>query len=172
MVWLGLIDLRDLFDRFAGHVVSCKSAEFVLNTEASFESWFRVELVPVLQSLGYSIDDIDTNYRYPDSWDKADLCVRAEGEIVFELKSFVKGQDANKKREYPKQIKKLERLVESEQCDQVIALTTFIGYSQQQMKNYLRRFFLNDKWTIIEPRKISKEGRLHLTLGTIGAGKD
>lgn len=162
-----MIDIQLLFDNFARHVCSCKSAEFVLNKEASFESWFRVELVPVLQELGYPIECIDTNYKYPGSGDKADLCVRDNSDIVFELKSFVKSQDANKKQEYPKQIKRLEGILGSGHCKQVIAFTTFVGYSETQLRNYMRLFFTNAKWITLGPSKISNNGKLYLAICTI-----
>ncbi len=162
-----MIRLDSLSDRFSKHILTCKSAKFVLNRDAAFESWFRVELVPVLEELGYSADQIETNYRYPETGGKADLCVRIDGCIVFELKSFVSGQDANKKQEYPKQIKRLEKIIESKSCNQVIAFTTFIGYSQQQMQNYLRSFFDSTKWETFGPLKISEEDRLYVSISTI-----
>jgi hypothetical protein len=162
-----IINLEVLFDKFTTHILSCKSADFVLDRHASFESWFRVELAEVLRQFGYSGDQIQTNYKYPDSDDKADLCVRADGDIVFELKPFVKGQDSNKYEKYPEQIKKLERTVESRHCQQVIAITTFIGYTSEQMQEYMQHFFGNGKWQILEPRRVSEEHELRLALCTV-----
>jgi len=161
------IDLQQLFDSLTKHVLSCKSAHFVLNRHASFESWFRVELVPVLQGLGYSEDQIQTDYTFPGSRNKADLYVRADGDLVFELKPFVKGQDSRKKERYPRQIKNLENIVESGQCQQVIALTTFVGYTKENMQEYMKHLFGNSRWRIIGPSKVSGEYALHLAVCTM-----
>jgi len=163
-----MIDVKDLFEKLSAHVETCKSASFVCNTHAAFESWFRVELIPVLQGLGYSPDQIITNYTYPNFNGKADLCVENQcGNIVFELKSFVSGQDANKKANYPKQIKKLENLIFESNVFQVLTLTTFIGYSKIRMCNYLNKFFINDKWEILEPRKLIKQYQLYTVISSI-----
>jgi hypothetical protein len=150
-----MINIKDLFEKFSNHVDTCKSAPFVCTTHAAFESWFRVELIPVLWEHRYQYDSIETNYTYPNSRDKADLCVKDnQGNIVIELKSFVTGQDSNKKEKYPIQIKKLEKLIFDPIVIQVITFTTFIGYSEYRMKNYLQQFFANHSWEILEPSKL------------------
>lgn len=141
-----MLDSTEFLNRFVSHFNTCKSSKFILKTLASFESWFRAE-IPVVLENWYSISDIDTNFKYPDNNTKADLVIKTKDEIiVFELKSFVIHQDANKKESYPRQIKSLESIVNSNFCKQGIAFTTFTGYSQQQMDSMLNKFFTNSKW--------------------------
>jgi hypothetical protein len=150
-----MINIKELFEKFSNHVDSCKSAPFVCTTHAAFESWFRVELIPVLLELQYSYNSIETNYTYPNSRDKADLCVKDnQGNIVIELKSFVIGQDSNKKDNYPIQLKKLEKLTFDPTVIQVITFTTFIGYTESRMENYMQRFFTNPPWEVLGPSKL------------------
>jgi hypothetical protein len=107
-----MLNVEDLLHRFSAHVTNCKSAPFVCSTRASFESWFRVELFPVLCELGCATESIHADFTYSNSGNKADLCVKSEAkQIVFELKCFVAGADAHKKSSYPGQIKRLEQLV-------------------------------------------------------------
>lgn len=163
-----MIDIKELFNKFSHHVDSCKSALFLFTRHAAFESWFRVELVPVFWELQYPSELIETNYGYPNSKDKADLCVRAEqGNIVIEIKSFVSGQDSNKKQNYPKQIKKLENLITNPSVVQVMTITTFIGYSETRMENYMNRFFTNDAWKIVGPDKLIENYPLYVAITSI-----
>ena len=163
-----MINIEKLFDKFSKHAASCKSAPFVLNANAAFESWFRVELIPPLNELGYEFRNIETNYTYPNSRDKADLCLKsAQGNIVFELKSFVSGQDSNKKEKYPGQIEKLEKLISSSNIVQVISLTTFIGYSETQMMRYINNFFKSKSWTILGPMKLVEQHNLYVTITSL-----
>jgi len=163
-----MIDIEELLIKLSSHVATCKSSSFVCTAQAAFESWFRVELVPVLWEFKYSLSSIETNYTYPSSKDKADLCVRDRlGDIVFELKSFVYGQDSNKKEKYPSQIKKLEKLIADQNVLQVVALTTFIGYSETQMTNYMRHFFASVQWNIIGPTRLIKQYPLNVSVASI-----
>ena len=163
-----MIDAEELLKKLSSHVASCKSSSFVCTTHAAFESWFRVELIPVLWEFQYPLSSIETNYTYPNSKDKADLCVRnRSGDIVFELKSFVYGQDSNKKEKYPSQIKKLEKLIADPSVLQVVALTTFIGYSETQMTNYMRHFFASDPWNILGPTRLIKQYPLNISVANI-----
>jgi hypothetical protein len=65
-----MLNVENLFNGFSAHITSCKSASFVCGTRASFESWFRVELFPVLCELGYSAGSIDPDFNYPNSGNK------------------------------------------------------------------------------------------------------
>ncbi len=160
-----MINIKELFEKFSNHIDSCKSAPFVCTTHAAFESWFRVELIPVLCELQYTYNSIETNYTYPNSRDKADLCVKDNHcNIVIELKSFVTAQDSKKKEKYPTQIKKLEKLIFDPTVIQVITFTTFIGYSESRMKNYLQRFFTNHSWEILGPSKLIKKYPLYAAI--------
>jgi hypothetical protein len=163
-----MIDAKELLRKLSSHVASCKSSSFLCSVHAAFESWFRVELVPVLQELQYPSSSIETNYTYPNSNDKADLCVRdILGDIIFELKSFVHGQDSNKKQKYPSQIKKLEKLIANHSVLQVLALTTFIGYSETQMANYTEHFFASGSWNVLGPLRLVKQYPLHIAIASI-----
>jgi len=163
-----MIDIKALFKKFSIHVNSCKSATFVFTRPAAFESWFRVELIPTLCELQYPSESVETNYTYPNSKDKADLCIRDKlGNIVIEIKSFVSGQDSNKKQKYPKQIKKLENLITNPNVIQVITFATFIGYSRIRMENYMNRFFTNDAWEILEPTKLIEKYPLYVAITSL-----
>jgi len=163
-----MIEIENLFKECSKHIATCKSAPIVCNIRAAFESWFRVELIVVLLNLGYSLEHIETNYTYSNSSDKADLCIRTErGDIVFELKSFVDGQDSNKKTKYPNQIKKLESASLSPTVAQVLTFTTFIGYSENKIKSYVKMFFQNNSWRIFGPIKLLDQYRLFVILTSI-----
>jgi hypothetical protein len=110
------------------HVKACRSADIICGSNAAFESWFRVEIVPVLLDLKVPRGSIGTNYTYPGSANKADLYARTpEGLVIFELKSFVSGQDAQKKKAFFHQITNLEQLITAPEIAQVIAFATFLG---------------------------------------------
>jgi hypothetical protein len=150
-----MLDLNIFFNQLAKHVGSCRSAPIVCGAKASFESWFRAEIIPVLWDLQIPADVIDTNYGYPDSRNKADLCARTkDGCIVFELKTFVIKQDSNKLKDYPNQIKRLETLVLRADVIQVVAFTTFLGYSEGQMVKHLTRFFESKTWNVVGPKQL------------------
>ena len=144
-----MLDVTQFLNQFVSHFQTCKSSEFILKKSASFESWFRAE-IPVVLEKWYAISNIDTNFRYPNNNTKADLVIKTNDEIiVFELKSFVSHQDANKKENYPIQIKSLETIVDNNSCKQGITFTTFTGYSQKQIDSMLIKFFTNNKWKSI-----------------------
>lgn len=141
-----MLDISQFLNQFINHFHSCKSSRFILKIPASFESWFRAE-IPIVLENWYSLSDIDTNFRYPNSSAKADLIIKTRDEsIVFELKSFVLHQDSNKKDSYPSQIKALETIVNDNFCKQGITFTTFMGYSKKQIDSMLAKFFTNQKW--------------------------
>lgn len=141
-----MLEANQFLNQFINHFHTCKASKFILKTPASFESWFRAE-IPIVLENWYNLSDIDTNFRYPDSNNKADLVIKANNEtIVFELKSFVSHQDSNKKDSYPNQIKALEEIVNSKFCQQGIAFTTFMGYSKKQVDSLLLKFFSSNKW--------------------------
>lgn len=164
----GLISIEKLANEFSQHVGECKSAPFACSVPASFESWFHVELVPVLQSyFNYPLTSIETNYNYPNTNKKADLCIRnSNGSIVFEFKQFVKGADQNKLKEYPSQLNRLEKLIAGSNVEQVIAVTTFMGYSQYVMNKFVARLF-ETKWATIGPRALVESYPLQITYSTI-----
>jgi hypothetical protein len=169
------ININKLFNKFSNHVKSCRSRTFVCSEGAAFESWFRVEINPVLWDLGYKSESIFTNWTYPDSGGKADLCVEtSKGDIIFELKCFVRGQDAEKINKYPNQLKRLERLITdpSDSDDrvtiQVISFITFIGYNKEQLEKLVRKLFLEKTiWQTVGPNPLIKDSKLLIMIGSI-----
>ena len=163
-----MIDIEDLFDKYSEHVSSLKAAPFICDTHAAFESWFHVELVPVLWELGIADSSIEPRYAYPNSSGSADLGIRTrEGVIVFELKSFVNGKSAKKEANYPKQIRTLARLVSNREALQVIAFTTFIGYSEVSMMNHVKKFFKKGSWDVIGPSRLVEPYGVHLCIASM-----
>jgi hypothetical protein len=170
--WSKIINIEKLFKKFSNHVKSCKSKYFVCSTHASFESWFRVELNPVLWQLGYKSESIRTNWTYPDSRGKADLCVKtSKGDIIFELKSFVEGQDAKKINSYPNQLKRLENLLSGSSGSgiiQVIAFITFIDYDVEQLKRIVKILFPEKtRWQTRDATPLIKNYPLRIMIGSI-----
>lgn len=162
-----VIKIKKLFKKFSKHVASCESVEFVCSTDAAFESWFRVELCPVLLKLGFEKKDIHFSYTYRNPpGKKADLCLSTHrGDIVLELKSFVCGQDRNKWEKYPEQTARLKKLIDDPGVLQVITFTTFIGYPRKAtMGKYMDKFFGDPRWDIIGPAKVIKRYRLYLAI--------
>lgn len=151
-----LIDLTKLAQDLSNHVGTCASAPFLCSEWASFESWFRVELVVALTRQGYDLSAISTAFNYPGTWKKADLTVSTvEGRIVMELKSFVSNQDAQKKGAYPEQIDRLLNLLQEEgSIAQVITFTTFQGYSAKRICNLMDRLFTDSRWSMVGPMPV------------------
>jgi hypothetical protein len=162
-----MIDNRSLVDAMKEHVASAKSSYFLTTTRAAYETWFRVELAPVLGRLGIPQVDLDPHFNYPGTNQKADLVARIRDSlIVFELKSFVEAADSNKMVEFPKQLRRLEGLLGSTNIIQVIAFVTFLGYSDQRMKGYLERLFGKDQWHVVGPELAVKDGNLFLAVAS------
>jgi hypothetical protein len=152
-------DINSLAQGISKHVSTCKSARYLCTTQASFESWFRVELVPVLVELGIDYETVSPDYTYPGTRYKADLvCSSAEGRILMELKSFVSGQDSYKKDQYPNQIERLRSLLAQDaSVGQVIAFTTFQGYSPRQITMLIGRLFDPSQWSMVGPIPVVDE---------------
>lgn len=162
---LSPIDIRELFTNMSAHTAACSSSQFLCTTRASFESWFRVELVPVLEGIGIPYRDISPDYTFPDGG-KADLCIQSGSKIIlFELKPFVSGQDSNKKIKYPHQINRLlKHLNDNPSIIQVITFTTFYGYTENRMKKICEDFFSDCRWEIVGPSPLVEGYPLHLIL--------
>ena len=119
--------------------------------------------------MGFDDNRIITNYKYPFSKNKADLCVIDDDnqKIVFEMKCFVDKQDANKIQKYPEQTKMLERLLEYDDVSQIITFTTYIGYTENRMINITVKSHQNESWLVTELRKFVNEYDLYFIIGTI-----
>lgn len=160
-----LLDIKELFVKMSAHTATCSSSQFLCTTRASFESWFRVELVPVLMTLGVPYEEISPDFTFPDRG-KADLCIQSGGDVIlFELKPFVFGQDSTKKEDYPRQIARLlDHLDKNKSISQVITFTTFNGYSEKKMNKFREDFFSDPRWEIVGPSPLVKGYPLHLIL--------
>lgn len=152
------LDLATLAQSVSKHVSTCTSARFLCTTQASFESWFRVELVPILMEMGVEYDTISPDYTYPSSNHKADLvCSTEGGQIIMELKSFASKQDRNKRNQYPEQIKRLYSLInQNASIAQVITFTTFQGYSPRQLSALIEGLFNPLQWSMVGPAPVVK----------------
>lgn len=160
-----MINISTFSKEIKSHVKKIKSSSFVCSTKASFESWFKVELIQVLYDMGYTRSQIKTKFNYPRKKNIADIAINDQnGKIVFELKPFVIKQDSNKKEEYPKQIARLENLSNEKDTQQVITFTTYIGYSNEQMLKLIEMLFNKNLWEIIGPEKLISEYELYFTV--------
>jgi hypothetical protein len=149
-----MIDLDTLANALIHHVNSCRSADVVCSLPNAVESWFRVELIPALVDIGVSVQNIDFNFTYPGTRDRADVAVAAPDFVtVFELKSFVCSADANKIAKFPQQIARLESLVQSKAITQGVAFCTFCGYTGDRVQRLSREFF-SPSWTTTEIRPL------------------
>ena len=152
------INVHKLSAGFKQYASSLPSAALVASEATSFESWFRVELTMAILQLGYRRDELVFNYNYPTEENrrrKADICFQDDKTIVFELKTFVSGADANKMGEFPKQNELLRSHVKSGHISQGVSFATFFGYSDQRMKKILGKLYQNpNNWTISGPHKL------------------
>ena len=162
---LSPLDIKEFFTKMSAHTSACSSSQFLCTTHASFESWFRVEIVPVLITMGVPYANISPDFTFPDGG-KADLCIQSDSKVIlFELKPFDSGQDSNKKKEYPRQIDRLlDHLNKNANILQVITFTTFNGYSENKMNKFREEFFSDPRWEIIGPSQLVKKYPLHLIL--------
>jgi len=147
-----MIDIGDLALRFGKHVSDCRSAPTVCRVHVAFESWFRAELAYLLNTTERGIERLSFDYSYPGTRAKADIVLKVGPDtVVFELKSFVQGADANKIAEFPKQTERLRMLVDEGRANQAIALATFVGYTETRIRILLDRFFPST-WHKTAPR--------------------
>lgn len=164
-----MIDLDSLSNALIHHVNSCRSADVVCSLTNAVESWFRVELIPALVDTGVTLQNIDFNFTYPGTRDKADVAVRApDCSTVFELKSFVCSADANKIAKFPQQIARLESLVQSKTITQGVAFCTFCGYTEDRVKRLCGGFF-SPSWTTTEIRPLRQGQPLRFMFASVGS---
>ncbi len=152
------IDVHKLSAEFKEYAGTLPSVSLVASEATSFESWFRVELTMAIFRLGYHREDLVFNYNYPTEENrrrKADICFQGDKTIVFELKTFASGADANKMGEFPKQNELLRSHVKSGHFSQGVSFATFFGYSEQRMKTILAKLFPNPaNWKISGPHRL------------------
>ncbi len=161
-----MVDIEALAQRFSTHVSECRSAPVVCSTDTAVESWFRIELAVALVEFGTPGEQIGFQYAYPHSRQSADLMIDAPNlKAVFELKSFVRGADGTKLREFPRQLTRVRAEVERGAITQGVAFCTFIGYSDQKVHHLLDRFF-PEPWLKIPVRRVVERFPLEFTLAT------
>jgi len=167
-----IINLQTFIDQFKKHVSCSNSSQFLCSQPASFESWFRVEFFSILCHIGFQPNHIFPSYSYQShQGEKADLFVNdCHHKIIFELKSFVRNQDAKKRKDFPKQINRLLDELNGGYVDQVIVFATFIGYGRQAMNNWastLRNWLGNQTlWHQIGPQKILQQYELQFWMAS------
>ena len=72
---------------------------------------------------------------------------------MMELKCFVKGADANKLKDFPSQVKRLESAVQHRAVSQGIVFCTFIGYQEKRVAELIASFF-DPSWQVTHQRPI------------------
>jgi len=161
-----MIEVDTLAEAFARHVGSCRSASIVCALPIAVESWFRVELVPALIDVGVSLEHVSFNFTYAGTRDKADIAVIGSAHsAVFELKSFVCSADANKIEKFPKQIARLESLVQTKVATQGIAFCTFFGYTNNRLEGLCKGFFPSS-WHTTQVRLLREAHPLRFMLAS------
>lgn len=149
----------ELLERFLAHVRTLKSIKFVATNPFACESWFKVEMAPVLVDMGIAQARITPKFTYPGTRGKADLAIVAADEsrtqVVFEFKHFVQFADAKKRQSLPGQIARLTELVHQGVIDQGVTFMVF-GYldSSQPAKIISRSFHDRQKWVVADPQPL------------------
>lgn len=135
-----MVDIESLAQAFAKHAAICSSSQVLCTVHVAFESWFRLELAQTLLThLGGNIS-FDCCYR--NSLCKGDLLFEAnDGKAAFELKSFVRGSDANKLAKFPRQLELLKTAVTDGTIAQGVAFCTFIGYTNVWLDRVREKLF-------------------------------
>jgi hypothetical protein len=112
---------------------------------------------------------IDPEWRYPHprTRERADLVATIANElIVFELKCFVNGADANKMQKWPEQLSRLVKVIENGDARKGVAVCTFQGYGNSRVATFAKRFH-PDPWNTAGPRKFFGHAPLQLVVATI-----
>jgi len=135
-----VVDIEALAKAFAKHAASCSSSGVLCAVHVAFESWFRLELAQTL--LAHLEGNISFDCCYRDSLCKADLLFeKRDAKAAFELKSFVRGADANKLAKFPRQLELLKAAVADGVVAQGIAFCTFIGYTDVWLDRIREKLF-------------------------------
>lgn len=164
-----MLNAESLSQDFSAHVERCPSGIFACSVRAAFEAWFQVELAFMLSSSG-RFESVETGYDYPDGG-KGDLQAKDQhGLIVFELKCFVCGADANKKRTWPGQLARLSRVVEEEEqaASQGVAVSTYFGYDDKALSRLVNGFH-PPPWDRdrVGPRTLFADAPLQFVIATV-----
>ncbi|HEV2417392.1 MAG TPA: hypothetical protein VGX94_06285 [Terriglobia bacterium] len=158
-----MLDAAEFANQFLKHVQGCPSGRIACGFGSSFESWFRVELATMICKSGL-FERLGFDYRYPQLKGKADLVVESEKDnVVFELKCFVSGADANKQTAWPQQLDRLYHLVAEGHARQSVAVATFSGYRQEKLSGFLSKFYPSP-WTVAGPYRFYEEEETPLQL--------
>ena len=154
-----IIDPNQLCTEFQAHVRDLPSTPLVASEATSFESWFRVELgITLIQRLGVQRAKLIYNYNYPTPTNqkrKADICIESETPIVFELKTFSEGADANKLQKFPGQNQLLREHVVGGHFRQGVSFATFFGYSERRLQTIIGKLYPPEAhWNISGPHAL------------------
>lgn len=146
-----MIDLDKLKAGFLEKIRKQPAASLIASESTCFESWFRAELAVALLGQGILRETIAFNYAYPRARRlRADLAVGAR--IVFELKCFSYGADANKIQEFPRQVQLLEDHTGNGEMDQAVCFASFFGYTPQRLQMLCDRFWPSTSgWKVLGP---------------------
>ncbi len=157
-----VIDNELLAEAFAKHAAACSSSNILCSVHVAFESWFRLELAHTL--FAEFEGDIGFDYSYKGTRNKADLLFELnDRKVVFELKSFVSGADANKLDKFPSQLDLVKAAVAEGTIAQGIAFCTFIGYKTEKLDGLRKALFVTPwKTTGLRPILVDKPLRFML----------
>jgi hypothetical protein len=137
---LRVVDIESLAQAFAQHAATCRSSGVLCTVHVAFESWFRLELAQTL--LTNLKGNISFDCWYTNSSCKGDLLFEVnDGKAAFELKSFVRGSDANKLAKFPRQLELLKKAVADGTVAQGVAFCTFIGYTNVWLDRVREKLF-------------------------------
>ena len=151
------IELAALASSFIKHANTLRSASFVCSAETALEGWFRAEMVPALEDMGIAAGSVDCRFDYPGTREQGDLAVTTDdGVTAFEFMHFVPFKDSRKILRFPKQLDRLQKVVDDGLAQQGIALATFSLYSKQRTNSLVDRFFGHrlPRWQIVGPEPV------------------
>jgi len=147
-----VINLEQFTKCFINHARTLRSATFACSAPTALEGWFRAELVPTLEDMGINQDSIDSRFVYPGTFEQADLSVRLiEGLVVFEIMCFVSKKDSGKISRFPRQLNRLESVVQDQIARQAVAFLTLNGYTERRRNSLIHDFFGGRNWQIVGP---------------------
>ena len=151
---------------FAHHVAACPSGIMACTVRMAVESWFQMELASMLSKSPYA-GSVVCGWHYPGTREKADLVARiADRRIVFELKCFVKGADANKLDKWPGQLSRLAKLIGRGDAPKGVAVSTFHGYGNERVAHFIEQFY-PAPWNTAGPVNFFDDAPLQLVVATV-----
>ena len=74
-----------------------------------------------------------------------------EGLVVFEIMCFVSKKDSRKISRFPRQLNRLESVVQDQIARQAVAFLTLNGYTERRRNRLIQDFFGGRNWQIVGP---------------------